>query len=308
MTSKRRPKQRSSNSASHSAPATALAAAQSWGYQLQKLDISVAAASPFDVLVIDYALDGDQRTALSPDDLARLKRQPDGGRRLVYAYLSVGEAESYRYYWQRSWKTSPPQWLLSENPDWEGNFLVAFWNSDWRHILIDGDDSYISRIAAAGFDGLYLDRCDVFEDLPDAAPEVAEQVEDLEAAMVGFVATLSSTIHTRFPQLGIIMQNAEQLLEHDKVLQAIDGIAKEELLYGESGGTRRNAKRQIAETTEALNRARGANKAVLCVEYLDDRNKRQEAAEEIRRLGFVPYMARADRELDTLEEPVPASA
>ena len=32
-----------------------------------------------------------------------MQRKPDGSRRLVFGYLSVGEAEDYRWYWPRAW-------------------------------------------------------------------------------------------------------------------------------------------------------------------------------------------------------------
>ena len=39
-------------------PARLLAAAKSWGYQLQKFDPDTLAASPYDMLVIEYSRDG----------------------------------------------------------------------------------------------------------------------------------------------------------------------------------------------------------------------------------------------------------
>lgn len=289
-------------------PSVLLGGARSWGYQLQDLDVAAAARCDYDLLVIDYARDGSARSALKPRELDRLKRKPDGSRRLVYAYLSVGEAETYRFYWDAGWQKAPPPWLLGENPDWAGNHLVAFWHEEWRRILLDPETGYVARIAAAGFDGLYLDRCDVYEDIPAAAPAIAAEAGDLEARMVGFIATFAGEVRSRYPRLGIVMQNAEQLLEHAAVLGAIDGIAKEELLFGEAGGTRRNAKRQIADARAALDRARRDHKPVFCVEYLDDPQRRAEAAVEISNLGYVPYLARADRELATLETPAPTLA
>jgi endo-alpha-1,4-polygalactosaminidase (GH114 family) len=48
---------------------------------------------------------------------------------LVIAYMSIGEAEDYRYYWKEEWKNNPPEWLGEET---------------------------IRRIVDAGFDGAYL--------------------------------------------------------------------------------------------------------------------------------------------------------
>ncbi|MBL8565926.1 MAG: endo alpha-1,4 polygalactosaminidase [Hyphomicrobiaceae bacterium] len=282
-------------------PAGRLAEVRSWGYQLQDLDIDDASAAPLDLLVIDYALDGSEETALSPADLERLKQRRDGGERLVYAYISVGEAETYRYYWREEWKDAPPSWLLSENPDWPGNHMVAYWDEDWQAILFGGAGCYIDRIAAAGFDGLYLDRCDVHDDIAAREKRVAKARGDLEGDMTAFITRLSAYVRRNHPRLGIIMQNAEHLLEHAEVRHAIDGIAKEELLYGESGGARRNAKATIEENRRNLDRMKRDGKAVLAVEYIDDPTKRQQAIDEIQALGYVAYVSRQNRDLATLE-------
>jgi cysteinyl-tRNA synthetase len=282
-------------------PSSALAQAQSWGYQLQHLDLDTAAASAFDLLVIDYARDGTDATALTPADLARLKRRDDGRERLVYAYLSIGEAESYRFYWQDAWKESPPEWLLSENPEWKENFAVAYWEPGWQSVLFGGAGAYVDRIAKAGFDGVYLDKCDVHEDLERREKKIAKAHGDLEGDMVRLIARLSAYVRSKHPGLGIIMQNAEHLLGRAEVRACIDAAAKEELLYGQAGGTRRNAKGDIAEARDALQLLQRDGKAVFVVEYLDDATRAAEATAEVRELGFVPYVSRQDRELATLE-------
>ncbi len=111
------------------------AAIRSWGYQLQHLDLSRAAESPFDLLVIDPSRDGSDEGTLTAAEVARLKVKPDGTRRLVVAYLSIGEAESYRGYWQASWKKQKPAWLLAENPEWKENYAVCYWDPGWQSIM-----------------------------------------------------------------------------------------------------------------------------------------------------------------------------
>src|SRR5262245_36554655 len=71
-------------------PAGLLAAAKSWGYQLQNIDPDVIAAAPYDVFVIDYSRDGSDASALTPAEVRRLQVKPDGSRRIVLSYLSIG--------------------------------------------------------------------------------------------------------------------------------------------------------------------------------------------------------------------------
>ncbi len=84
-----------------------------WGCQYQNIDLDAVARSDLDLIVLDPIVEGD-RLQIAAD--SPLRRKPGGARRLVFAYLSVGEAESYRPYWQASWRTEPPQWLGPEIP------------------------------------------------------------------------------------------------------------------------------------------------------------------------------------------------
>lgn len=280
--------------------------ARNWGYQLQDIDVARAAASPYDVLVIDYARDGTEETRLTAAELERLKRKPDGGRRLVIAYVSIGEAESYRPYWDANWKRNKPLWLLKENPEWEENYAVCFWDPGWQRLICGRPDSYLDRVQAQGFDGVYLDKCDVFEDLQAHAKKVAATRPDIQQDMVEFVARISRHLKSRDPEFLVIMQNAEVLLERAELMAAIDGAAKEELVYGLDGPEKKNAPDEIEFSRDLLDRAKRAGKPVFVVEYLNDRGKITDAARTIADCGYVLYTAAKDRELkrlsyDTLE-------
>jgi len=122
--------------------------------------IDAIAASSYDLVIIDLFLEEAQ---LDLPDLLRLKEKPQGGNRLILAYMSIGEAEDYRFYWQADWKENPPEWLLTENSRWEGNYLVEYWNNEWKSIIYGSENAYFDRIIASGFDGVYLDIIEAFE-------------------------------------------------------------------------------------------------------------------------------------------------
>ena len=114
----------------------------------------------YDLLITDLFING---TALTPSDLEQLREKANGGLRLLLCYMSIGEAENYRYYWNSDWITSPPSWLKAENPDWPGNYKVTYWEKGWQDIIFGNNDSYLKKILDAGFDGVYLDIIDAFE-------------------------------------------------------------------------------------------------------------------------------------------------
>ena len=115
----------------------------------------------YDLVIMDLFYDGTEE--LLAAEIAGLKVKSGGGSRLVIAYMSIGEAEDYRYYWQDNWEEGNPSWLAEENPDWEGNYKVRYWDKNWQNIIYGNDDSYLKKILDAGFDGVYLDIIDAFE-------------------------------------------------------------------------------------------------------------------------------------------------
>ena len=126
--------------------------------------INAISATDYDLIIMDYFLN-DQ--AFSSSEIAQLKTKQNTGKRLVISYLSIGEAEDYRYYWQNDWEKNPPDWLENENSDWEGNYKVKYWDEDWQNIICGTDNSYLKKILDAGFDGVYLDIIDAFENFDE---------------------------------------------------------------------------------------------------------------------------------------------
>ena len=118
----------------------------------------------YDIVIIDLFYED---TVLNASEVASLKTKANGGFRLMIAYMSIGEVEDYRYYWQREWETDPPSWLAEENPEWPGNYKVQYWNKDWQNIIYGKDNSYLKKILDVGFDGVYLDIIDAFEYFED---------------------------------------------------------------------------------------------------------------------------------------------
>ncbi len=123
------------------------------------------ADTDYDVIIMDLFF---ASTALTSNQVSGLKTKASGGKRLLIAYMSIGEAEDYRYYWKVEWAVNPPKWLKEENPDWPGNYKVEYWDKDWQDIIYGNKDSYIEKILAAGFDGAYLDIIDAFEYFEEA--------------------------------------------------------------------------------------------------------------------------------------------
>ena len=151
----------------HAADVAALGEAQNFLYLInpdrfpdKKTYIQALQSTDYDLLIVDLFYHCEP---LSAAEVATLKRKANGGTRLVVAYLSMGEAEDYRYYWEPVWIVEPPAWLAAENPSWPGNYKVRYWDENWQGIIYGNEDSYAQKILRAGFDGVYLDIIDAFD-------------------------------------------------------------------------------------------------------------------------------------------------
>ena len=123
--------------------------------------INAITGTNYDLLIMDlYFLDG---ASFTVSEINQLKNKANGGKRLVISYMSIGEAEEYRYYWKTNWNVQKPNWLDAVNPNWPGNYKVKYWDSEWQSIIYGNDNSYLKKILTAGFDGVYLDIIDAFE-------------------------------------------------------------------------------------------------------------------------------------------------
>jgi cysteinyl-tRNA synthetase len=275
-----------------------IGAVHNWGYWLSDFEPDRLSTAPHDLMVIDSEVSANrtferERTA---SEVARMKRRPDGSARVLLAYLSIGEAERYRPYWRQSWydPLGKPAWLGNENRRWAGNFAVQYWNAEWQQLIFGTPESYLDRVMAHGFDGVYLDRADAFFEWQKSHPAA-------RADMATFIARLSAHARMRDPQFLIVMQNAEELLEDAPVFDAIDGIAKEDLLYGVRRAEEPNKPGDIAWSIDLLRTARQAGRKVLVVEYLKDPAKMAAATNRLLEEDFVPYFA--PRRLGCLNPP-----
>ena len=272
----------------------------SWGYQLRLIDPDEVAASPFDLVVVDHAISANRRFVreFTPAEVERMRTRPDGTRRVLLAYLSIGEAERYRFYWDQAWYEPgrAPSWLATANERWDGNWRARFWERGWQDVIYAGSDTYLARIGAQGFDGIYLDRADVYHELLAERPTA-------RADMLRFLRALAEAARRNRPDFLVVMQNAEELLRDPGLVALLDGVAKEDLHYGVEHDERPNPPAMVAGSRADLFRARDAGLAVLAVEYLSDPGHAATALQKLRSDRFVPLVT--ERSLGSLPRPPP---
>jgi cysteinyl-tRNA synthetase, unknown class len=125
-------------------------------FSSKQVFIDALKTTNYDLLLIDLFFNDE---TLSSSDIAALKTKANGGKRLVIAYMSIGEAEDYRYYWEELDKTL----IHQSNADWPGNYAVRYWDPRWKQVIFGNENAYLSKIIDAGFDGCYLDIIEAYE-------------------------------------------------------------------------------------------------------------------------------------------------
>ncbi|HEY9648686.1 MAG TPA: MJ1477/TM1410 family putative glycoside hydrolase [Chroococcidiopsis sp.] len=293
-----------------------------WLYQLQNASISDINATNFNVLTIDYSRDGSDAGRYTPADLQALH---NNGKN-VLAYLSIGEAEDYRYYFNPNWVAydsatqlkqpvpgKAPDWLGQTNPDWEGNYKVKYWSEDWQSTML----GYVDRIIDAGFDGVYLDIIDGFEYWSDqsqlnasGSDETALSQADAANRMIQWVERIAyyARVIRGDTDFQIVPQNGESILAYDQdgsYLRTISGIGIEDLFYD---GLTPQPQATVQYRLQWLNRIQANGKPVLLVDYVDDGTGRTgENGDRINNFlnlatnrGYLPYVGRSDRALNTI--------
>jgi len=221
-----------------------------------------------DWIVLDAAFAGD--TPWERTDLDTI-RSGKAGRKVV-AYLSIGEAEDYRSYWQSDWVSNgkqtaaAPVWLGIENPEWKGNYQVKYWNAEWQKLMLPAIDDAMAR----GFNGLYLDIVDGFQTYEQGADGYLddrinpETKQTYRRDMVDWVKAIAARARAKNPTALVIPQNGSQLVADKDFVDVISAQGIEDLF---TNGKKLQPASHTDEILGHLKILALAKKPVLLIEY-----------------------------------------
>lgn len=303
------------------AASPALNYVKSWAYQIQDQEVDgnlqKLADSHYDLLVIDETrsiaglVSYDMKGAVS---LLHASLGGNGRSKLVLAYMDIGEAESYRWYWRSGWSVGSPDWIVAPDPDgWAGNYPVLFWRPTWKSILYGSSSSYLDKALADGFDGIYLDWIEAatFDPVVSAA---ARESKDPRAEMVTLVSQLAAYGRAQKPGFLVIPQNALDLARPTdattkQYLSTIDGIGQEGVWFdGSSNPTQQQGdltSNYTAEALQDLSIFQAAGKPVFTIDYAQKPDHVAYAYAQAAAHGFREYVTL--RQLDSLSTTPPPS-
>lgn len=115
----------------------------------------------YDLIIVDVFHKG--RTPYTKAAVQGMKFKKLGARRLVFAYMNIGAAENFRYYWRDSWAEGDPPFISETMPANPDKYYVEYWKAGWRRIITGNTNSYIYGIIKQGFDGVILGGLDNYK-------------------------------------------------------------------------------------------------------------------------------------------------
>jgi cysteinyl-tRNA synthetase len=290
---------------------------ENWMYQLQNLfekeAVDALAATQYDMLVVEPGFNFSEYPYNVDYLVQTLKFKPNGQERILLAYIDIGQAEDYRDYWQDDWiapnryHQGYPDFLITIDPDgWSGNYPTAYWDKEWQNIWLQ-KDGIIAQLAEFGFDGVYLDWVEAYDD--DTVRKYAES-EDVDPAMemLNFIEKIGKNGQQINSNFLVIIQNAPYLLDVDPeyYITIIDGIATEDTwFYGKgdvgwnnrkagdlTGGERHSEGYTTEDRIRQNQRYLKLGIPVFTVDYCINENNAKEVYIESRKYGFIPLVTR----------------
>ncbi len=225
---------------------TQLQQAMTWMYQIQGLDetnaVATLAETNYPLLVLEPGHNFSDFAYDTQAMLQSLRTTPSGKKRVILAYIDIGQAEDYRNYWQAHWSAptatsrGQPDFLVSIDPDgWSGNYPVAYWDQRWKAIWL-GDNGIIAQLTRLGFDGVYLDWVEAYDD-EHILLAAAEEGVDAKEEMLQFIEDIGSTGRALVSDFLVVAQNAPYLIDSDPIryAAAIDALAVEDTWWHGNG-------------------------------------------------------------------------
>jgi cysteinyl-tRNA synthetase, unknown class len=253
-------------------------------YVLQGIVPSQIATAPVGPKVVD--LYDDNGDLFSSSQVALM----ESGGGTVLGYFSIGEAENYRSYWS----SLPNSVLGPQDPDWPGDYQVAYWSPQWLTV----SENYVQTMINQGYKGGFFDVVD------EAETSWAKQNApngDPEGAMVTLIQELANYAHARDPsfQLWINSSGAEPMLANSTLVSTINGAFEEQLFY--QNATKAQSSADVSFNLGLLDNLVNAGKPVVAVEYVSGASQVSSVEAQAKADGVGYYIANPNLELDGVD-------
>jgi len=238
--------------------------------------IETIARGKADLLILDLYKNDNYQTWTQTE--TKRMRGLNEDKRIVY-YVSLGEAENYRDYWQQDWNTNKPSWMATANPDYPDNFKVRYWADAWKNIV----KKYIDKVVEAGADGVFFDVVDAYDYWEEKGTEqekriAREQMKKVVLEMAEYARKKSDN-----QPFGVYVNNGPELLEDAEYRKTITGIIYEDLWYD---GDEKRDEHEVRRVMNYLDLLRTEGKTVTIIQYSKNQQAKEYSRQKAQEAGY----------------------
>jgi len=199
-------------------------------------------------------------------------------KKKMYAYVSIGEANTYRSYFNGL----KQEWKLTENKTWNST-VMDISNDEYHEFMYD---EVIQPLIDEGYENFFFDTLDSYQ----LYAKTQQQREEYERGLIRFIKKFK----IRFAQSKLILNRGFEII--DEVHENIDAVLFESLFYGLSSTDLGYIKVNQDDRKWLLSQAKkikAYNLDVIVVDYIDikDKLKIKETVKNIKDLGIIPYVS-----------------
>ncbi|MGD9200180.1 MAG: endo alpha-1,4 polygalactosaminidase [Chitinispirillia bacterium] len=126
---------------------------------------------------------------------------PEKTKTTYIGYVSLGEAERFRWYW---YHIEGKKFILWENKNWKDDYIIDIRSLEWQNLLVE---KIIPKILKKGYQGLFFDTIDTPIYLEEKDPEKYR-------GSVEALADLIYRIRKKYPKITLISNNGLRAIEH----------------------------------------------------------------------------------------------
>ncbi len=199
-------------------------------------------------------------------------------KKKIFAYVSVGEASSYRAYF----KDLKERWKLSQNETWEST-VMDISNDDYHSFMYD---NVIQPLIDKGYENFFFDTLDSYQIV---AKDEEERIR-YTSGLIRFVKKFKQ----RFPDSKLIVNRGFEVM--DEIHESVHAVLFESLFYGLSSKTLSYT--QVSEEDRQwlltqVEKVKKYNLDVIDVDYIQtqEKEKIRQTLEKIRGFGIIPYIS-----------------
>lgn len=199
-------------------------------------------------------------------------------KKKMYAYVSIGEASSYRGYF----KDLKEEWKISENKSWD-SIVMDISNDEYHAFMYE---KVIDPLIDKGYENFFFDTLDSYQ----LAVKNDNDKKEYELGLIRFIKKFK----LRYPKSKLIVNRGFEVM--DEIHESLEAVLFESLFYGLSAKGLNYAQVNEEDRNWLLSQVekiKAYGLDVISVDYMDirDEAKIKKTIKQIESLGIIPYIS-----------------